>query len=96
MSDNNGFYRYDFTDLKNKKIIEYNGDDYHANPNKYKSYDFPNPFRKDLSAKEIWVKDNKKIQLANSNGFDVLVIWDSEYKKNKEEIINKCKNFLKL
>lgn len=96
LSDNNGFYRYDFTDLKNKKIIEYNGDDYHANPNKYKSYDFPNPFRKDLSAKEIWVKDNKKIQLANSNGFDVLVIWDSEYKKNKEEIINKCKNFLKL
>ena len=27
-------------------------------------------------------------------GFDVLVIWDSEYKNNKQEIIDKCISFL--
>lgn len=94
LSDDNGFYRYDFTDLKNKKIIEYNGDDYHGNPNKYKAEDYPNPFRKDLTAKDIWDKDERKKLIANNKGFEVLVVWDSEYKKNKQEIIDKCKNFL--
>jgi hypothetical protein len=27
--------------------------------------------------------------------FDVLVIWDSEYKKDKEKVIKKCLKFLK-
>lgn len=94
LSDINGFYRYDFTDLKNKKIIEYNGDDYHANPNKYNANDFPNPFRKTITAQEIWDKDELKKKLAEKNGYKLLVIWDSEYKTNKQEIINKCKKFL--
>lgn len=96
LSDKNGFYRYDFTDIKNKKIIEYNGDDYHANPDKYSEHDTPNPFRKELTAQEIWTKDTNKKKLAEENGFKVLVIWDSEYRwGNKEEIINKCIKFLK-
>ena len=96
LNDDNGFYRYDFTDLKNKRIIEYNGDDYHGNPNKYNANDFPNPFRKDLTAKYIWDKDKQKTLIANNKGFKVFVVWDSEYKKNKEEIINKCKKFLNI
>ena len=43
----------------------------------------------------MWDKDKRKIKLAKEHGFDVLVVWDSEYKKNKKEIINKCKEFLK-
>lgn len=90
-----GVWLYDFTDLKNKKIIEYNGDDYHANPKKYLAENYPHPFRKDITAKEIWDKDSKKIRFANDNGFDVLTIWDSEYRwGNKKKIINKCLEFL--
>jgi hypothetical protein len=95
LSDVNGFYRYDFTDLKNKRIIEYNGDDYHGNPNKYKADDFPNPFRKNITAQEIWDRDKHKKMLAEQHGFEVLVIWDSEYRwGDKKEIINKCISFL--
>lgn len=95
LSDDNGFYRYDFTDLKNKKIIEYNGDDYHGNPNKYKATDYPNPFRKNLTAQDIWNRDKHKKLLAEQHGFEVMVIWDSEYRLgNKQEIINKCIAFL--
>ena len=43
----------------------------------------------------FWEKDYNKTKLAESNGFSILVIWDSEYKNNKEEIIDKCKKFLK-
>ncbi|MFA5585502.1 MAG: hypothetical protein WDA02_03035 [Saccharofermentanales bacterium] len=90
------FYQYDFVDLKNKKIIEYNGDQYHANPKIYESNDNPHPFRKNITAQEIWDKDNNKIQLAHDNGFEVLIVWDSEYKENKEIILKKCLNFLNI
>jgi G:T-mismatch repair DNA endonuclease (very short patch repair protein) len=45
-------------------------------------------------SKEIWNKDAEKIKAAEDNGFKVLVIWDSEFKKNKKETIEKCLNFL--
>jgi hypothetical protein len=93
--ENGGVWLYDFTDTINKKMIEYNGDDYHGNPNKYKATDRPHPFRKNITAKEIWGKDKKKLEIAKNGGYEVLVIWDSEYRwGNKQEIINKCLEFL--
>lgn len=94
--DNNKVYLYDFTDLKNNKIIEYNGDLYHANPNMYESRDNPHPFRKWITAQDIWDNDENKLELAKENGFDVLVIWDSEYKNDKEKTLKRCLEFLKI
>ncbi len=92
--EKNYVYMFDYADIKNKKIIEYNGDCYHANPKLYKKNDCPNPFKKNLTSEKIWIKDNNKLSVAKENGFDVLIIWDSEYKKNKDEIIKKCYDFL--
>lgn len=91
-----GVWLYDFTDIKNNKIIEYNGDLFHGNPKKFKGDDHPHPFNRETTAKEIWEKDEIKINKAKENGFDILVIWDSEYRwGNKDKIINKCLKFLK-
>jgi hypothetical protein len=87
---------YDFTDLNKKKIIEYNGDQYHGNPLIFKSSDNPHPFRKYITAEEMWQKDVEKIKIAEENGFEVLTIWDSEYKKDKLGILQKCLDFLKI
>lgn len=96
--DSGGYYFYDFTDIENKKIIEYNGDMYHANPEIYESNDNPHPFRKNIKSEEIWKKDQLKINKAKEYGFEVLIIWDSEYRDkgidNKEKVIQKCINFL--
>ena len=90
-----GVWLYDFTDIKNKKIIEYNGDMFHGNPKKYLAEDYPHPFRKNITAQDMWDKDKRKLDIAKENGFEVLVIWDSEYRwGNKEKIINKCIEFL--
>jgi len=91
-----GIWIYDFVDLKNKKIIEYNGDQYHANPKIYKANDISHNFniKRGLTAELIWDKDRRKTEDAIKEGFEVLTIWDSEYKKNKEETLNKCLNFL--
>jgi hypothetical protein len=75
------------------KIIEYNGDFWHCNPKKY-SPDYINP-RTKLLASEKWKLDEDKIQFAESQGYDVLVIWESEFKQNKKEVFKKCLQFLK-
>lgn len=93
---NGGVYIYDFIDIDGKKIIEYNGDMYHANPKKYKETDTPHPYRKNKTSQEIWESDKIKIKTAEDNGFEILTIWDSEYRwGNKEKVIKKCLKFLK-
>lgn len=96
--DNGGVWIYDFTDVNRKKIIEYQGDMYHGNPKIYEASDYPHPFRKNKTAQEIWEKDKIKKEVAIKNGYDVLYIWDSEYRKvsneRKELIIQKCIDFI--
>lgn len=89
----NKLYIYDYVDLTNNKIIEFNGDLYHANPNIYNDNDKPNPFN-DTYAKDIWNKDKLKYNVAKNNGFDLMYVWENDYRKNKNEMINKCLNFL--
>lgn len=91
-----GIWLYDFVDLKNKKMIEYNGDQYHANPSLYEANDYPHPFRKNITAQEIWNKDERKMKVAEEKGFQILTIWDSEYRRNKQNVLDKCKNYLNL
>ncbi len=39
----------------------------------------------------MWDKDKRKLDIAIKEGFELLIIWDSEYRwGNKQEIINKC------
>lgn len=80
-------------DLKiGNKIIEFNGDFWHMNPDVYDS-DYVHPYS-NLSAEEKWEIDEIKLQCAFQNGYDVLTIWEKEYTKNKEIIIRKCVDFL--
>lgn len=90
INDNKKQYVYDIA--LNKKIIEYHGDFWHCNPKKY-SPDYINP-RTKIKASEKWKSDFEKIKFAQDHGYEVLVIWESDYKKNKEKVLEKCIQFL--
>lgn len=94
--NNQKVYYYDFVNTKCKKVIEFNGDYFHANPNKFNEFDTPHPFDKTIVAKDIWEKDNEKINFIKSLGYEVLIIWESDYYKNKEDVIKKCIKFLEV
>jgi hypothetical protein len=85
----NGFW-YDL--YKGNKIIEYNGDYFHCNPDKY-NIDFYNKSIK-MYAGEKWEYDKIKTEQAIKNGYDVLIIWEHDYKKDPELTIKKCSEFL--
>lgn len=85
---------FDFVIIDNKKIIEFNGDKWHANPKDYNPDDIPMPGFIAKKALQIWEEDMLKNNKARRKGFEILTIWESEYVKNKEKTIWKALNFL--
>ena len=91
-SKNKTYYKYDFVDNLNKKIIEFNGEYFH--PKLENDPSFKNPYS-DVSSKDAWARDRDKELLAKNNGYDILYIWENEFRNNKDGILNKCIKFLK-
>ena len=73
-------YFYDICCSDRKKIIEYHGDYWHANPNKYDSNFIVK--QAGLTASEIWKHDENKSRVARNRGFEIYVIWENEYIAN--------------
>lgn len=87
--ESNRIYLFDFR-YKNK-IIEYNGDFWHANP---KLYNEDHVFLEGVTAIEKWYSDKVRIDAAIKQGYEVLTIWENDYIQDPNAIINKCKEFL--
>ena len=85
--------RYIYDIHAKNKIIEYNGDFWHANPAVYDETFINKRSKKSIS--EIHESDAKKLDFARSKGYNVLVIWEHDFKLNKEETLSKCIQFLK-
>ena len=68
---------YDFYNPETKEIIEFQGDYWHCNPEKYKN-SFYHPMKK-MTAEEIWEYDENKKNLAIDNGYIISYIWEKDY-----------------
>lgn len=96
--DKKKYFFYDFVISNIKFCIEFNGDDWHANPTKYLPdevppiYQFPD---RDLkTAKQIWEDDRYKQSTLTREGFKVIYVWESSYEKDKEKTIKKCLEYI--
>ena len=80
-------------DIKHQDcIIEFNGDYWHANPKIYKD----TALIRGKLATDIQHRDMLKLKTAQDLGFRTLVVWESEYKQDKELTIQEvCKWILK-
>jgi len=85
----------DCTKQGTKKVIEFFGDYFHANPDKYKSKDVIRRIDEgdDILAEDIWKKDKERLDLFKNHKFDVLVIWEKDYRDNPQGTIDKCIKF---
>lgn len=85
------YYFYDYVDTKLKKCIEYNGDYWHCNPEIYSS-DYKTHYG--YTASEIWNNDEEKLNFIKSKGYDVMIVWESDYIKDMNNIRKKVEDFL--
>jgi G:T-mismatch repair DNA endonuclease (very short patch repair protein) len=89
--------QFDFKIKDSNILIEVHGDFWHANPIKYKANDILNHPNNPILAKDLWDKDSKKLKLANSHGYDVVYIWETDIKNDKhvEILFNEIKKYKK-
>lgn len=88
-----GHYKpYDIGCHKKKKIIEYFGDYWHANPHIYDKVKLIK--QKGKTAEEVWEHDSKKLKFAESMGYSVMVIWEKDWKENRDAELAKAIAFL--
>jgi len=97
LNNNGSFYLYDFTIRSERLIIEYNGVNWHANPNWSNEVlvEWKHPFS-DETYEENINNYNKKIDTACNNGFKVLTLWsdvslEENLKISKDFIIKNIK-----
>ena len=72
-------------------IIEFFGNYWHMNPDKYNENDFNEIYSK--KASQAWKEDNKRIENLKNNGHELFIIWEKEYKDdfNKINILKRIK-----
>jgi very-short-patch-repair endonuclease len=99
LKNRKGWYKFDFTILSKKIIIEYNGFYFHPDPsnmdeNKFDTFKVPCS-RIDGATK--YENDKKKLKFIENLGYQVIVIWshldyNEQMNSIKEQLINACKN----
>ncbi len=73
------------------KVIEFFGDYWHANPLKYMAEQ--KIFRKILAV-DKWQSDKERLEFIKNSGYSVLVVWENDYRKNPEQVVQICSAFL--
>lgn len=81
-------YHPDF--IIGKKIIEFYGDYFHANPIKYSD----DMMIRDKTAKEVREQNDIRKNNLEQAGYTVKVVWEHDYIHNKKCIINECLEFI--
>lgn len=76
---------------ESKRVIEFYGDFWHGNPKKYAPDD---RIGKKSTAAEKWEADRKRIADLNAAGFRTLVVWEDEYRENRDGTVAACVEFL--
>lgn len=74
-------------------IIEYNGDYWHCNPLKYKPK-YHHKIKKML-AEDIWNYDKKKIDLIKNSGYNLEIVWETDFNKDPKLIYKIIKKYVK-
>lgn len=76
--------------IDGKIIVEYYGDYYHGNPDIYSEDDII--CYGAMTAKEKQEGDKKRVLMARRTGYKVIVVWENDYKNNKEKTTAKVIN----
>ena len=78
-----GKYRLDYYIKELNICIEFNGDHFHGNPNKFCDDIKCHPYDKNLTAKDLQIRDKIRNEFLFKNfGIKTYIVWESDYKKN--------------
>lgn len=77
------------------KVIEFNGDYFHANPRIYDETSYISKNKHGKTARDIWEYDKNRLDAISKAGYKTKIVWESDYRENPEKTIDECVEFLK-
>lgn len=90
-------YMLDYYIQELRICIEFNDTYFHADPRVFSDDDHCSPFNKNITAKEIRAKDEKRYkELFEKCGIKTFVIWEFDYNEENFDVENYIKNTLKI
>lgn len=85
------YYTLDGVDEDAMVIVEYFGDRWHCNPSNPYYIEHADEVMKllDLTPRQVWEKDKRKVDTLTNLGYNVIVVWGENWKKkqNQQKII---------
>ena len=95
--ENKAYKKYDFVSVLDNLCIEFHGDHYHGNPKLYSPTDFlKGRGQTKTKAKDIWEQDlSKTLLIEEERGYNVLVVWESEYRSNPDQIVERIEKYVR-
>jgi hypothetical protein len=88
-SDKRFGYFYDYGNIDKKKLIEFNGTHWHADPRVYEKDSILPRINK--TAGDIWAKDLVKLNCALDQNYQIYTIWEEDWKKNESTILKEVR-----
>lgn len=46
------------------------------------------------TGQQFWDYDAERVRISKMHGYDIHVVWESEWKQDKEIVMKRCKEFL--
>jgi hypothetical protein len=81
--------------IAGKKVVEFYGDFWHANPLKYKpDHELKSHYGDIRVVSDVWERDRKRIQYLVDSGYEVMIVWEMDWHKNREDCLNKLRSYL--
>lgn len=84
--------KYNVDMVVGNKIIEFNGDFWHCNPNFYKA-DYFHPIKK-MFAHEIWNREQNRNYELEELGYKIYILWEYNWIKFRERELENIKSFI--
>lgn len=91
--ENNKSFLYDFVIKKYNIVVEFNGDFWHGNPQIFT--DENKVIYEGKTAKDIWNYDRMKHQHIVNRGFNLIVVWEKDYRQDPNGVIERLINQIK-
>lgn len=76
--------------------IEFNGDAWHGNPNKFNKTDKCHPIYKDITAEDLQLKDECRLNELKQRNINTYIIWESDYNPKNFNIKQYINDVLKI
>lgn len=71
------------------KSCHFQNDMWHCNPRTWKADEYNSAIK--MTAGEKWKKDIARIVSLRKMGYDVIIVWESEWKRNPKKYIDRIK-----